>query len=598
MKISFFKKVFPKLTSEGKPNFIRILFLLFLLSIVFLIIKFRWFGESGADWQFILSGDGKGYFSYLEQIFISGNFGKAPVDNIIVNSINGSSVIKFPWGTALLWLPFFLISKLISSVFLLNNLAETEIYLKLISISSLVYYFSGSIALFNLLRKLTIKRWSSLTAILVFFFGTNLMIYVTFLPSMSHCYSYFAISCFLLFSYRYIEKADFRNLLLTSIFFGLIYLIRPVNIMIILFIPFFFNSLPSFLGFLKKNFKGIITFLILSLFVCSVQHILWYIQCGRFFIWSYQNEGFYFLNPEIINFLFSFRKGLFIYTPLIALALLAAINALSNIRYKIIVFLIFTVFIVYILSSWWCWTYFDSYSSRPIVDFLPVFIIAFAFTIQNLNRALRFIIFVVTAVFILLNCIQSYQYSRKIIHPEYMSFESYKYVFLKTSTKYESCVGGVYDIIPYNKYHKKPVYDSHLNIQKTELSANNSETVFGRSLEFGCGIDIQINTEIYFASKIYAEISFEKKDNHINSAANALLVVAVSNKENQNEYYYSCSLNYLPDKPEQVWLPQKFSLIIPKLKNPDSKISFYIWNKELEAFSIKDFRVMLFTTDN
>ncbi|MBK6776976.1 MAG: hypothetical protein IPG74_14450 [Flavobacteriales bacterium] len=64
-----------------------------------------------------------------------------------------------------------------------------------------------------------------------------------------------------------------------------------------------------------------------ALIAVSPLFIYWKVYAGSFFWDSYQNpgEGLDIFYPHIHNFLFSFRKGWLLYSPLIALALLGFI---------------------------------------------------------------------------------------------------------------------------------------------------------------------------------------------------------------------------------------------------------------------------------
>jgi hypothetical protein len=98
----------------------------------------------------------------------------------------------------------------------------------------------------------------------------------------------------------------------------MIVLIRPVNAMVIFGIPFVLGNFREAGSFIRKIVdKPAITILASGFFILilAIQLILWNYQTGSFFIWPYKGEGFDFLNPHIYGVLFSFRKGLFIYTP-------------------------------------------------------------------------------------------------------------------------------------------------------------------------------------------------------------------------------------------------------------------------------------------
>lgn len=568
-----------------------------------IIMWLGWWGDAGEAWKSIINGDGRGYYAYLDQIFNRGNFGHAPIDHDIVHEVDNSSVIKFFGGTALLWLPFFGLSKLVILLFNIPPDAAISFHSKILSISSLCYYLLGSIALLGMMRRMGVNRMQSMLSIYVFFLGTNLLLYVLLLPSMSHSYSFFAVSCFLYFSYRAIEKPSSYLFIVAGLFFGLIYLIRPLNMIVVLFLPFFFNNFSSCIHFIKSNFRKIIAGFLCTAVVGSIQHFLWYAQCGHFFIWTYQNEGFYFLNPEFFNFLFSFRKGLLIYTPLLVLPLLGSLIIFRTNKYKALVFLVFFLIILYVLSSWWCWTYADGYGSRAVIEFYPIFLLVFALILKSASSFIRYCIIGISLIFIGLNLIQSYQYTRGIIHTEYMNYESYRHVFLKTSSKYSYCIGGVFDLPLYDQYKQKLIIDHTYNYHVQPGSEEFWDPSWGDSIvgydnwrEFGNTISITKEDALMPSQRCWALIDFDKLDPSVNAASEALLVVSISYSNPAHKFYYSCRLNYLPGGVAQQWRHSTYSIILPEVVASDYKINFYISNQGWQHFLIKNFRVRIYET--
>jgi hypothetical protein len=53
----------------------------------------------------------------------------------------------------------------------------------------------------------------------------------------------------------------------------------------------------------------------------SLQSIIYYLQSGYFFVYSYGREGFNFLDSHMIDILYSYKKGLFVYTPVTLIAM-------------------------------------------------------------------------------------------------------------------------------------------------------------------------------------------------------------------------------------------------------------------------------------
>ena len=119
--------------------------------------------------------------------------------------------------------------------------------------------------------------------------------------------------------------------------------------------------------------------LLMFILVWSPQLIYWKYISGSFFYYSYPDEqGFFFLNPQLFDTLFSWRKGFFIYTPVMMFAFVG-IGLLYK-KQKGFFWPILIYFLVtwYIISSWWSWWYGGSFGLRPFIDSYAVFSIGLA----------------------------------------------------------------------------------------------------------------------------------------------------------------------------------------------------------------------------
>ena len=72
-----------------------------------LIREFTWQGKSGKDYEQIISGDGKGYYMYLPNIFLNKTIKNQIPDNRYIYKLPEGTVNKYYIGTAVLMLPFF-----------------------------------------------------------------------------------------------------------------------------------------------------------------------------------------------------------------------------------------------------------------------------------------------------------------------------------------------------------------------------------------------------------------------------------------------------------------------------------------------------------
>ena len=392
-----------------------------------------------------VSSDGLGYYCYLPAAVIYQDFSYQYYDNPD-NKINpfykpglsaykGRSVNKYYCGTSLCMLPFFALGVIISAISGTQINGYTDTFLMLVSVGALFYYLLSLFLLTKIGNFFKISEKISFAAGLVFFFGTNLFHYTIQEPSMSHVYSFFAVSLFLFLFIKTIEHKTNAGLFFLGLSLGLIILIRPVNVVVVLFTPFFFENLKDYLLFLKllfvKHLKGIVFFALALGIAVLLQLVFYYLQTGGFYIVSYEGETFNFSNPEFLNVLFSYKKGLFLYVPILLLALVFIIVVKHSWFKKIIFFLTFSLFI-YITASWWCWWYGGGFSIRPVVDVLPLFVITCMLFYSKLPVISKRMVIILIIPFLFMSQLMAYQYSNLIMDSTEMNKQEFWDIFLET----------------------------------------------------------------------------------------------------------------------------------------------------------------------
>jgi len=107
---------------------------------------------------------------------------------------------------------------------------------------------------------------------------------------------------------------------------------------------------------------------------------------GHFIIYSYGKEGFDFLHPHFMQFLFHVDNGIFPYTPLMLMpvVLLWAWYKTTN-KHQIAGLLATLLVTIYIHSSWWAWSYGFSFGARSMLDFMPLCGIMVGLSLQQVN---------------------------------------------------------------------------------------------------------------------------------------------------------------------------------------------------------------------
>jgi len=341
----------------------------------------------------------------------------------------GKRVFKMTCGLAVLYSPFFFIGHQVAIWFDYPATGFSEPYKFFLLLSSLFYLFVGLFFVRKLLKKFDFSENVIAITLAIIGLGTNLFCYSSQAAPMSHVYSFSLIAAFVYFVIRYYETNKISYLIFLSLSMGLISLVRPSNA--IVFIIFLFYDCKTFKDFGAKSISMLNLFIIFFfiLLVWIPQFAYWKISTGNFLVFTYGNEEkFYFLDPKIIDGLFSFRKGWLVYTPLIVFALAGIFwlkDKLAQIKLGLIIFLIINIYVVF---SWWCWWYGGSYGQRALIDsyaLLAIPLAAFVNYIAAKKWYIKLPFSILVLFFIWLNIFQTYQYEFKSLHYEAMSKKLY-----------------------------------------------------------------------------------------------------------------------------------------------------------------------------
>jgi hypothetical protein len=393
----------------------------------------------------IIETDGVGYYSYLPAIFIyqdlsfnfldqaSDHFARGAKEQIQVYSGHGIAN-KYFAGPSLFQLPFFVVAHVATKWE--GGIADgySKWYQILMSLCGIFYTVLGLYMMYKLLESYAIARVYLHVLILILAFGSSLMVYAVFEPCMSHAYSFYLINHALyLFRKQRLHFSPWRNVML-ALLIGLIILVRPINVLFILSLFWIMESREDVWRYLKKSFSHYVSLcvsIILMLFVVGIQPLLYYLATGSAFLYSYSEEGFHWMNPEMINYLFSFRKGLFIYTPICFISLIAGLFIYKKKKYLLCSWVLFIGVLVYVLSAWWCWWYGGSFGQRSMIEFYFIFFIPLALALNELTGRYRTTLISLAALCSVICQIQIYQYRYYYIHYSDMDWEKYKKVFLR-----------------------------------------------------------------------------------------------------------------------------------------------------------------------
>jgi hypothetical protein len=359
----------------------------------------------------IVNSDGKGYYAYLPNVFIYHDWSyswypaieskyRGIVDGNVpfLNGIDQGLINKYNCGIAILLLPFFLLATIMAVLFQYPVDGYSEPFMIGVSIGCLFYTFVGLYALGKWLSVYVRSRSAAITVVAIYL-GTQLFYYSLFEPSMVHAFTFSLVGMGLRLFQLSQQSMDYKVSVLFAFCCGLIFLVRPTSILFLIFIPIALSEWWNwFLGRLKSPLilAMIMAFIIPFLIQCYFN----YLQIGKALVYAYGGETFNFLHPHIWEILFGFRVGLFIYSPVLFIALITLLVMLVQRKKMAIHALLFVIIYAYIISSWHAWHYEGTFGMRPFVDVLAVFALPLALAIDRLQRIAKFILISVLCVFI------------------------------------------------------------------------------------------------------------------------------------------------------------------------------------------------------
>lgn len=324
--------------------------------------------------NYVLGSDPHGYYQYLPTFFLESweNFRHLPWSKPIEN---GYSISVYTYGVALLQAPFFLIAHGISFLLGYETVGYGLVYYYGVLFSAIFYVCFGLFFLFRVLVS-HFGEMTSVNSVMLLFFATNLLYYTLVAPGMSHVYSFFLISFYIWSVPKFYYSPTLRNTLFLSFSISVAILIRPTNVVALLF--FFFYGLASRKDILNRfrfflsNWYLIIMMILVGLLLALPQMLYWHYVTGDWIFYSYLNEGFpYWKTPQIATVLFGARGGWFIYTPLMFFASLVLILNWKRSEFNTLVIIVIMIAIIWINGSWWAPTFSASVGYRALVEYLP-----------------------------------------------------------------------------------------------------------------------------------------------------------------------------------------------------------------------------------
>jgi hypothetical protein len=355
------------------------------VRLVFVLLLFHWVAESWryngaiaqADWRSDLRADAAGYYVYLPALFHHGFRAHQVPEHSSIGEATGYQidrtkdriVTKYTYGVALLQLPFFLVAELVSGPRSTDGF--TEVHRRAIEAAGILYWLAGLCLLWRGLR-----RWrplsgvSALCVLALVSFGSNVFYYAFRMPGFSHVHSFFLVCLAIAVLPVRDVPWKYRETLLFQVACALIVLIRPSDLLLVLFLYCWMGLRTTNGVSIRRLLPGQ---LVIGSLVWLPQLCYWHFVHGTWLHYSYGQETFSeWASPHVQEFLFAVQNGWLPYAPALLLLPFGMLAMARNERPLLLLTMATLVAAVYVSASWFTWRYGCSYGARPMVQYMPV----------------------------------------------------------------------------------------------------------------------------------------------------------------------------------------------------------------------------------
>jgi len=391
----------------------------------------------------IITGDGYGYYFYLEYYLI--DYSAIPLERLISPSEFEQFWNHYQVGEAIMILPFFLIGHLISIIFNYPLDGQSFIYQHAAGLSGLFYAVAGIYVLKKILERY-FSREATLVTLLAIIFGTNLYHYGTLGSLFSHSFSFFLCSMVIYLTPLWLENPRSKKLtLILGVIAGLSLAVRLPNLLILLFLVFYkvhsMEDLKKRFILFWHNYKSILLMVIMIAVIFIPQIITWKLTFNQWLVYSYGEAKFHFDCLYIGNVLFSVRRGLFFWSPVLFFAIAGFWFMRKKMDDYFTASILFIVLIIFINASFGRWWFGSSFGHRGFTEFLPVFALAAAAFYSSLkNRGIKIAVYILTALFIVYSICQMVLWWKGWIPHDLVTIWSYREFFEKAYTVLKSII--------------------------------------------------------------------------------------------------------------------------------------------------------------
>lgn len=560
-----------------------------------------------------LSWDTFGYYLYLPAEFIYNDITLSdmswlnaiheqyrPSETLYQFSVldNGNKVLVNTMGMALFYAPFFFLAHFLTPILGYTADGFSIPYQISISLGGLIYSFIGILFLRAALKKIFNKYLATIVLFLIVM-STNYIQFATYSTVSPHNILFTLYAIMLFATLKWHEHYQLKYAVLIGFALGLIFLIRPTE-MVVLFIPLLWGvkdkeSLSRKYLLLKQKRIQLLAVAFIVIFCGIPQLIYWKTVSGQWFYYSYVHtkEGLELLTPHLFNFLFSFRKGWVVYTPLLFFISMGFYTLYQKERQWFYALFTCVVLHLYIDSSWSGWWYAGgSYSSRTMIPTYGLLAIPLGFFLQNAlyNSIKRMAVSLLLAFFVILNLFQTWQFRMGIINSDRMTMAYYFRVFGKMHHKpeddklllvYRSYGKQLFD--RKEEYKSKPFYSNTFDESPEGVFLMDAEKIYspGPKIEWR---DLTKHDHCWIVSSIDVFIPDQYE-------GELPVLVTTFVHKGKNIQYLAQSI----ENPKyEEWNTISSEFLSPEVRSSSDEMKVYLWHRSSDTIKVDNLLVTVF----
>ena len=354
-----------------------------------------------------ISYDVSGYYMYLPAAFIYGDLRELAFLPDITERYHptydpyqafrhesGAMVMKYSLGQAVLYSPSFALAHWYATASDTYPADGFSLPYQIgISVGSLVVAALGLFVLMLVLLRYFSSGATAVVLVLIVY-GTNYLNYAAIDGALTHNHVFTLYALLLLLTdnlYRRHDRPATPTFVLIGLVIGLMALTRPTEIMAVLIpllwrMPLTAAGVSTRIDFLKNNLLRVGLAAAICAAVGSLQLFYWRYVSGDWIVYSYQDQGFDWLHPHLIDGLFSYKAGWLTYTPMMYFALLGFAALYFSRQRLFAAVALHTLCFIYVAFAWSVWWYGGSLGQRTMVQTYAVLAFPLAATVYWVSR--------------------------------------------------------------------------------------------------------------------------------------------------------------------------------------------------------------------